>query len=193
MSFFSSSPSSTDPHSLPTAATTPNPTDRLTHEIRRARLNLYQLSRRAEASLNNTMTRALNLESSLASTIASLAPPPQANEPLMPGLIYVLVSTLAGSILSRNRGILLRGVVPVAFGVAAGYTVLPYTMRNVGELAWRYEERFPEVRDAHLRIRERAVHLWETGKAHTQMTVARGEELVEEAKEKVEGWVSGTK
>jgi len=135
------------------------------------------------------MTGALNMEHSVASTVASLAPPPTANEALMPGLIYVLVSAMAGSILTRNRNILLRASVPVLFGVTAGYVAIPVTMRNVGNLVWTYEERYPAVRDTHLRIREQTQHIWETGKAHTGMTVARGEHLLDEAREKMEDWV----
>lgn len=183
-----SSPSSAS--SITSSSTSPTPTDRLASQIRAARLQLHRLSTRAEASANRLMTQGLQLETSFANTIASLAPPLTANEPLVPGLAYVLVATLAGSIVSRNRTLLLRGAVPVLFGVATGYAVIPHTMRNVGELVWSFEKRYPVVADAHLRIRERARHVWDTGKAHTMGTVARAEGLIEEGREKVEGWVA---
>jgi len=129
------------------------------------------------------------MEHSVASTVASLAPSATTNETLMPGLIYVLVSAMAGSILTRNRNLLLRATVPVLFGVSAGYVAIPVTMRNVGNLVWTYEERFPAVRDTHLQVKERVQHIWETGKAHTGMTVARTEGLLDEAREKMQDWV----
>lgn len=157
--------------------------------MRSARLSLYDASTHAEATVNNLFTRFLHLEHSFTSTIASLAPPRTANEELVPGLIYVLVATLAGTIVSRNRGILLRFAVPVAFGVGAGYAVIPVTMRNVGDLAWKYEQRFPVVRDAHLTVRERAERIWETGKSHTVMSVHMAEEKIDGARKGVEDWV----
>lgn len=183
----STSPASTSTSTAVTAS--PTPTDRLAGQIRRARLQLYNLSTRAESSINNLMTRALRLETSFTNTVASLAPPKTANEPLVPGLVYVLVATMAGSIVSRNRNFLLRATVPVLFGVGAGWAVIPYTMRNVGDLVWFYERKYPVVADTHLRIKEQTKHIYETGKAHTMGTIARAEGLVEEGREKMEGWV----
>ncbi len=59
------------------------------------------------------MDKAFALEQSFTSTVASLAPPArESGERLMPGLIYVLVAAMAGSIVTRNRNILLRSSVP---------------------------------------------------------------------------------
>jgi len=63
-------------------------------------------------------------------------------------------------------------------------------MRNVGDLVWRYEERFPVVADTHLRVKERVGMFVETGIAHSKMSVGMVEDKVGEAREKVEGWVS---
>lgn len=71
----------------------------------------------------------------------------------MPGAIYVLVATMAGSIVSRNRNFLIRGTFPVAVGIGAAWAVLPITVRNVGDLAWKYEERAPFIAENHLRVR----------------------------------------
>ena len=170
-------------------ARAPTPTDRLATQVRAVRLHLYNYSQSGETAFNNLMVRVFHLESSLSSTVASLAPPPSANEALLPGAIYILVASLSGSILTRNRGILLRVTVPLTFGLAAAYAVVPATMENVGELVWRYEERYPEVAKTHLRVRERVETIWETGKAHSTMTLQRGEEAVDEGRRKVEEWV----
>ena len=92
----------------------------------------------------------LHLENSFTSTIASLAPPPQSGEKLLPGTLYVLVAAMTGSIISRNRNIVLRGVVPLAVGIGAGWVFLPITMRNISDLLWKYEEKFPAIADSHL-------------------------------------------
>jgi len=158
--------------------------------VRDARLQLYRFSKGTEDEVNHLMSRFLNLETSFTSTIASLAPPPTANEHLLPGSVYILVAAMAGSIISRNRGILLRFATPTAFGVAAGQYFLPVTMRNVGDLAWKYEEKYPAVAQTHLQIRDRVEQLWQTGKAHTLMTVDMAEHKLDEARHGMENWVS---
>lgn len=131
----------------------------------------------------------MHAENTFTSTIASLAPPKESNEKLLPGSIYVLVAAMAGSIISRNRNIFLRFLTPVVTGVTAAHYLVPRTTRNVGDLVWRYEERFPVVRDNHLRVREGVRHFVETGRAHSQRGLAVAEERVKGVRETVEEWV----
>ncbi|KAF2751629.1 hypothetical protein M011DRAFT_434531, partial [Sporormia fimetaria CBS 119925] len=177
--------------STPSAPPTyrPTPTDRLATEIRSLRLALYRQSCSAEDSVNSALTRALALEHSFTSTVRSLAPPKESNEKLFPGSLYVLVSSMAGSIVTRNRNILLRATVPAAIGVTAAWAILPITMRNVSELAWSYEKRYPVVADMHLRARERVERFVETGRAHAGMSVGMVTEKVGEVRGRVEEWV----
>jgi len=135
------------------------------------------------------MTRFLRLESDFTSTVASLAPPKGSGERVLPGAVYVLVAAMAGSIITRNRNILLRATVPVAAGVGCSYYVLPHTTRNVGDLVWKYEERYPVIRDNHLRAREGITHFFQTGKAHSQMGLAMAEEKVSDVRDTLEDWV----
>ena len=167
----------------------PTPTDRLATQIRRVRLALHSYAAKTEDAVNDGLTKTLQLENSFTSTVASLAPPKESGEQLLPGVLYVLVSTMAGSIVTRNRNILLRATFPLAVGIGVGYAVLPITMRNVGDLVWTYEERVPAVRDTHLRVKESVTHVWETGKAHSAMGIAMAEEKVQEGVEAVENWV----
>lgn len=153
------------------------------------RLFIHGYAVKTEDGVNNLMTRFLHLESSFTSTVASLAPSRESGERLLPGAIYVLVAAMAGSIVTRNRNILLRAAVPLGAGVGASYYVLPETRRNVGNLIWRYEEKFPVVRDNHLRIQEGVRHFIETGKAHSQMGLAMAEEKVEGVNDAVKGWI----
>ncbi|KAJ5129736.1 uncharacterized protein N7515_005775 [Penicillium bovifimosum] len=172
------------------ASSSPTPTDILTAQVRQARLFLYSHSLAAEQGFNNFLSRALNIENCFTNTVASLAPSPESGERLLPGGVYVVVAAMAGSIVSRNRGIFLRTTSPLAFGTAAAYSLLPVTMRNVGELVWEYEQKVPAVAEQHLAIRERAEHIYYTGVAHSGMARQMMEEKIGDARKKLEELIS---
>jgi organizing structure protein 2 len=186
-------PAPTKPAAPTTPATStpyrPTPTDRLAVQIGHARMALYTQATRAEDGVNNALTETLRLEHSFTSTIRSLAPSKETGEKVFPGALYVLVASMAGSIISRNRNILLRASVPAAIGLTTAYAVLPVTMRNVGDLVWSYEEKYPVLADQHLRIKERVTHIWETGKAHTALSVGMVQDKVAGTRENMEDWV----
>ncbi|KAL9103976.1 MAG: hypothetical protein Q9163_001038 [Psora crenata] len=167
----------------------PAPTDRLAYQIRRARLFLHAHTAIAEDQLNSFMSTILTHERSFTQTVASLAPPPESHERVMPGALYVLVAAMAGSIISRNRNILLRATVPFAVGFGAAWVVLPVTMRNVGDLVWRYEERVPLISVNHMRIRGAVEETWRQTKRRGEVTRKWSDERVREVREAMEGWV----
>ncbi|KAK6205799.1 Mitochondrial intermediate peptidase [Pestalotiopsis sp. IQ-011] len=167
----------------------PTPTDRLAVQIGRARLFLYEHATRAEDAVNRGMDRAFHLEKSFTQTVASLAPPRESGEQLMPGLVYVLVAGMAGSIVSRNRNILLRASAPLALGIGAGWLVLPVTMNNVSGLLWKYEQKFPVVAEAHIRTRENIFKSLEMAKVHSQVSRQYVDEKVTGVRDAVEDWV----
>ncbi|KAF1362420.1 hypothetical protein EJ07DRAFT_163662 [Lizonia empirigonia] len=173
----------------PATSYRPTPTDRLAQQIGLARMALYRQAVRSEQALDRALTETLRLEHSFTSTIRSLAPPRETGERIFPGALYVLVAAMAGSIVTRNRNVVLRASVPAAVGVVAAYAVLPHTMQNVGALVWSYEERYPALADAHLRTKARVVHLIETGKAHAGMTVGMVQDKVSDVRDNMEGWV----
>lgn len=109
-------------HTPPTVpeASTPTPTDRLEKQIRNARVWLHGQAVSVEDNFNAGISYLFRKETDIANTIASLAPAAETGEQLLPGLIYVLVATMAGSIVSRNRNILIRATFPVVVGVTAG-------------------------------------------------------------------------
>jgi organizing structure protein 2 len=174
---------------LSTKSRSPTPTDRLAAQIGKTRLFLHSHVAAAENKVNEFMDSVLHLEESFTSTIASLAPPPQSGEKLMPGSLYVLVAAMTGSIVSRNRNVLLRATVPVAVGIGAGWVVLPVTMRNVSDLLWKYEQRFPAIADGHIRTREGIEKAWRMARVHTQQAVNIVDDKVSSGREAVEGWV----
>lgn len=143
----------------------------------------------AEDKVNRLMKNVLDLESSFTSTVASLAPSKESGEKLMPGAVYVLVGAMAGSIVSRNRNIVLRATIPLAVGVGAGWVVLPVTMRNVSDLLWQYEKRFPVIADGHIRAREGIEKAWYMARVHTQLAADTVDEKIGASREAVEGWV----
>ena len=167
----------------------PTPTDRLASQIKRTRLFLHSYAATSEDALNRGMDRVMDAEHSFTGTVASLAPPREANEKLLPGTIYVLVAAMAGSIVSRNRNVLIRFVTPVVAGVTTAHYVVPRTTENVGNLIWRYEQKFPVIRDNHLQISERVRHFVDTGKAHSKTSLAMAQEKVSDARQAVEDWV----
>ncbi|MCJ1443211.1 MAG: hypothetical protein MMC23_003709 [Stictis urceolatum] len=184
-----SSPPTTSPTSPTPSPRGPTPTSRLATQIGHARSFLAAHIGHAEDRFNNTMTRAFSLEQSLTSTLASLAPAVETHERILPGALYVLVAAMAGSIVTRNRNILLRATVPLGVGVGAGWVVLPHTTRNVADLVWRYEERVPVLAMNHLRARGAAEEAWRQARSRGERVGRWADERVREGREGVEGWV----
>ncbi|KAE8377400.1 apolipo protein O-domain-containing protein [Aspergillus bertholletiae] len=178
------------PKSSPSSSSSPTPTDILTAQVRHARLFLYENSLAVENCFNDFLSRALHIENAFTNTVASLAPSPESGERLLPGGAYVIVSAMAGSIVSRNRGIFLRTASPLAFGTVAAWTLLPVTMRNISDLVWEYEKKVPAVAEQHLYLRERAEHIWSTGVAHSGMARSMMEDKIGETRKKLEELVS---
>jgi len=135
------------------------------------------------------MSKLLAMENNFTNTVASLAPPKESGEKLLPGILYVLVSSMAGSIVTRNRNILIRGIFPVAVGIGAGWVVLPMTMRNIGDLVWQWEEKVPAISGTHLRIRDNVEYSWYMSKMHWDLLVNRVDVWVGDGREKVQEWV----
>jgi organizing structure protein 2 len=83
----------------------------------------------------------------------------------------------------------LRAALPLAVGIGTGWVVLPITMRNISDLLWKYEERFPAIADGHIRTREGIEKAWSMAKLHSQLAVNAVDEKVTSGREAVEGWV----
>ena len=193
----SSTPSASSSSIPPTSTSTdprPTPTDRLAHQICRARQLLQVYASTAEDRANGLLSRALESERTFTGTIASLAPPPQSNEHLLPGTMYVLVAGMGGSILSRNRGLFLRTATPLTVGLGAAYVVLPITMRNVGDLVWSWEvNRAPGWAAGHMRIRGAVEQGWKEAQDRLEGSKRWGIQKVQASREAVEGWVKNAR
>ena len=107
----------------------------------------------------------------------------------MPGALYILVASMAGSIISRNRNVFLRATTPAAVGVGAAYLVLPHTMQNVGDLIWTFEEKSEVIAVNHLRIRGAAIEAVKQAKIRGEKTRAWSEGVIRGGRELLETWV----
>ncbi|KAF2666572.1 mitochondrial protein-like protein [Microthyrium microscopicum] len=187
-------PAESDNHeSIPTRpkpSQLPTPTDRLTVQIARSRLFIHQHAASLEDRANALASRAFHLEHNFTSTLAGLAPSRQSGEVIMPNAIYVLVSGMGASVLVRNRNILLRATAPLAVGLAAANYLLPATMKNVGGLVWRWEQKWPVLAEGHKKTQERVENFVRTGIEHSKMGKVMLEDKIGGARENLEGWVS---
>jgi len=158
-------------------------------QVKRARLALHDATVSVENSANSLMTWAFKKETNIANTVAGLAPAPQTGEQLLPGVIYVLVATMAGSIVSRNRGILLRATFPLAVGIAAGWALIPVTMRNTSNLLWEYEKKVPVVAQTHVSIAAFTREAWRQTKTRTESLRGWADSTAVQSRRQLEGWV----
>lgn len=139
------------------------------------------------------MSYVLNKETSVTNTIASLAPGLETGEQLLPGAIYVLVATMTGSIVTRNRGLFLRATFPIAVGVTAGWLLIPVTMSNIADLSWEYEKKVPLISNTHAQISGFTKEAWRQTKVHAKLAAVWADEKAVAGRETVESWVQDRK
>jgi organizing structure protein 2 len=161
----------------------------LATQVKKARLFVYDQSLAAENGVNTFMSWAFKQETSFTNTIASLAPSPESGERLLPGAIYVLVATLGGTIMTRNRGILLRATFPLTVGITAGWLLIPVTMRNIADLSWEYEKKVPVISNTHAQISGFSREAWKQTKVHAKMVTQWADDTTGESRKKIESWV----
>lgn len=95
------------------------------------------------------------------------------DEPLTPGILYVGVSALTGSILSRGRFLPTRLLLPPIFFFATLNHFLPKTSHNISSYVSELEERYaPGLKEKH-----------DIANAHTRMTWERAKEATRDGRE----------
>ena len=116
--------------------------------------------------------------SCLPGRVKSLAVP---EEPLTPGVLYVGVATLTGSIISRNRFLPTRLFLPPLFFLLTLNHFLPKTSHNLSLYASELEERYaPRFKEKH-----------DIANAHTRMTWERAKDATRDGRERLGGAVEG--
>ncbi|KZT05163.1 uncharacterized protein LAESUDRAFT_737684 [Laetiporus sulphureus 93-53] len=114
----------------------------------------------ARAQVQGVISRWIDVEQAVEHRVKSLIAP---DEPLTPGVLYVGVATLTGSVLARNRMILTRLLLPPTLLLLSFRHFLPKTAHNVSDYCGSLEDTyFPRLAQAH-----------ETAKAHSAMTWER--------------------
>jgi MICOS complex subunit MIC26 len=118
----------------------------------------------------SSVVRPSIINGTLAGRLKSLVVP---DEPLTPGILYVGVATLTGSIISRNRFITTRLFLPPLFLLVSLNHFLPKTSHNLSLYFSELEERYaPSLKEKH-----------DIANAHTRMTWERAKEATKDGRE----------
>ncbi|CAN6650526.1 hypothetical protein TRVA0_024S01508 [Trichomonascus vanleenenianus] len=110
----------------------------------------------AQGEVDEAFGKYLKAEKSVTSTVAELK---SDKEDILPGGIYVLISALTGSILARNRTVVLRAAAPLAFGIGAFAYFLPQTFSNTRALTWKFEQKSPQLAEFHTKTQDGITNL----------------------------------
>lgn len=129
----------------------------LENRIAIVRRKVSQTYCEAHAYAQGWVTSWINIEHAIEHRIKSIISP---NESLTPGLLYIGIATLTGSIIARNRMLPTRFLLPPIFMVASANHFLPQTTGNLSSYCGTLEDTFfPSLSEKH-----------DVAKAHTQMT-----------------------
>ncbi|GBB90772.1 hypothetical protein RclHR1_17830005 [Rhizophagus clarus] len=124
---------------------------RLEKRIRQTRIQAIKASRDFEHKVHGTADKWIAMEQNTEKTIKEIV---AQDERLMPGALYISVAGLAGTIIARNRNILLRIASPLFFTIASSYYFLPKTSHNISKKIQEYEQKSPKLLKVHHSIYE---------------------------------------
>lgn len=138
----------------------------------------------ARAQVQGVISRWISVEQSVEHRVKSLIAP---DEPLTPGLLYVGVATLTGSVFARNRSLATRALLPPTLLVLALNHFLPKTTHNVAQYFGALEDaHFPTFAEKHEIAKAHSAMTWERVKDATQNGRAAMQAAVEGAVVRVE-------
>jgi len=127
----------------------------------------------AHAHIRGWVTSWVGVEHAIEHRVKSIISP---NESLTPGLLYVGIATLTGSILARNRMLATRFLLPPIFLVASANPFLPETTGNLSSYFGSLEEAYlPSLSEKH-----------DVAKAHTQMTWEKVKDATASSREQLD-------
>ncbi|WWC89226.1 uncharacterized protein L201_004144 [Kwoniella dendrophila CBS 6074] len=149
----------------------PNP---LVPYIAQSREAVTGVLKDARGYLQSGVGNWIGFERRVESEVKSILP---ADESLNPGLIYVLIAGLSGSVLTRTRSLPIRFISPPLFTLLASPYFLPKTSHNIRKYLSDFEdENFPDFAKKH-------DHFIQTGLAHTQMTINKIKDYKDDVKD----------
>ncbi|KAF5372953.1 hypothetical protein D9758_001574 [Tetrapyrgos nigripes] len=132
----------------------------LEKQIGIVRRQLTQTYTEAHAHVQGLVSKWIGVEHAVEHRVKSIISP---EEPLTPGILYVGVATLSGSIIGRNRMLPIRLLLPPTFLILSMNHFLPKTTTNLSEYLSSVEETyFPTLAEKHA-----------TANAHSRMTWER--------------------
>ncbi|KAH9852398.1 apolipo protein O-domain-containing protein [Lenzites betulinus] len=118
----------------------------------------------AHARLQGVISRWIGVEQAVESRVKSLV---AHDEPLTPGILYVGVATLTGSVLARNR-LFWRLTLPPTLLILSLNHFLPKTTYNVSSYLTELEEKhFPAFAEKHEIAKQHSAMTWERVKDAT--------------------------
>ncbi|KAG6915978.1 hypothetical protein DXG01_009030 [Tephrocybe rancida] len=145
----------------------------LEREIGVVRRRVTDVLQDTHSQIQGVVSRWIGVEHAIESRVKSIISP---NESLTPGLLYVGVATLSGSILARNRILATRLFLPPLFLFVSAKHLLPQTTANLTSYLSSLEQTyFPTLAQKH-----------DIANAHTQMTLER----IKDASQNSRTWVN---
>jgi len=116
-------------------------------QIGAARRAVTGVTRDVHAQVHGVVSKWIGIEHAVEHRVKSLIAP---DEPLTPGLLYVGVASLTGSILARNSSVFSRVLLPPALFYLSSKYFIPKTTQNVSNYAGSLEEKhFPTLAQKH--------------------------------------------
>jgi len=152
---------------------TPSELERQIGVARRAVTDVYL---KAHREVQGVVSKWIGIEQAVERRVKSIIVP---EEPLTPGLLYVGVSALTGSILARNRSIFTRFALPPTLLLLSFDHFLPKTYHNLSSYLGSLEDKYiPAVAEKH-----------DIAKAHTAMTWERIRDATKDGRATLSGGV----
>ena len=156
----------------------------LERQIGSARRAVSSVTAETRGSVRSLVDRWISLERSVEGEVKSLIPD---TEPLTPGLLYVGVATLAGSIFTRYRAFPIRMLTPPLAAIIAVNTTNPQLAANLGAYYTQTERKYlPALTEQRQKWQHQAKELLnntkdglEKVKENTESSVRKGLENVE--------------
>ncbi|OLL25400.1 hypothetical protein NEOLI_001224 [Neolecta irregularis DAH-3] len=131
--------------------------------------------RHTRCGIDNLVDRWISLEGKIEKTANEVKP--MNGEKVMPGGMYVVISGMAGSILSRNRLFPVRLAMPILTSIGAAIYFLPQTSRNIGALLLKIERKIPKLEKVHNQIHNQLLEAVE----YAERTKEQGQRTIEES------------
>ncbi|KAF8317895.1 hypothetical protein DL93DRAFT_2095465 [Clavulina sp. PMI_390] len=144
----------------------------------------------SRSQVHSLVDKWIGVEAKVEHRVKSLIPK---DETITPGILYVGVATMAGSILGRTRALPVRILLPPTLFLISFPYFLPKTAHNVRAYASELEDRFaPSLGASHAALNKSVADSTVELRASIKNAVASGEKAVASGLKKAEEW-SGLK